>query len=72
MNYARLESSPRLQRLAEALADGREHSTLDLALRAGICAVNSAIAELRNNGYDIDCTRRGDLWFYRLHLNYIV
>lgn len=72
MNYARLESSPRLQRLAEVLADGREHSTLDLALRAGICAVNSAIAELRENGYDIDCQRRGDTWFYRLHLNFIV
>jgi biotin operon repressor len=72
MNYARLESSPRLKRLAEVLADGREHSTLDIALRAGICAVNSAVAELRENGYDIDCQRRGDTWSYQLHLNYIV
>lgn len=72
MNYARLESSPRLQRLAEVLADQREHSTLDLAMRAGICAVNSAIAELRANGYDIDCRRQGDTWLYRLHTNYIV
>lgn len=72
MNYARIENSPRLKRLAEVLADGREHSTLDLAMRAGICAVNSAVAELRENGYDIDCRRQGDLWLYRLHLNFIV
>lgn len=72
MNYARLENSPRLQRLAEVLADGREHSTLDLALRAGLCAVNSAVAELRENGYDIECRRQGDVWYYRLHLNYRV
>ncbi len=72
MNYARIENSPRLKRLAEVLADGREHSTLDLVGRAGICAVNSAVAELRENGYDIDCRRQGDTWLYRLNLNFIV
>jgi biotin operon repressor len=71
MNHARLESSHRLQRLAEALADGHEHSTLDLAMRAGICAVNSAVAELRANGYDIECRRQGEVWLYRLHTNTI-
>jgi len=25
----------------------------------------SIVAELRQNGYDIDCQRRGDKWFYR-------
>lgn len=71
MNYARLEHSPRLKRLAELLADGREHSTLDIVQRAEICAVNSAVAELRANGYDIACRRSGDTWHYRLDFNFI-
>jgi hypothetical protein len=71
MHYARIEHSPRLKRLAEVLADGREHSTLDLAMRASICAVNSAVAELRANGHDITCRRQGDTWFYRLNINHV-
>ena len=68
---ARLSRSPRLQAVLAALSDGRERSTLDLVHEAGVCAVNSCIAELRHNGYEIHCRvgkapggRR--IWLYKL------
>lgn len=66
MHAAKLENSARLHRTLKALSDGEEHSTLDLIQEAGICAVNSACSELRVNGYDIRCVRRGRYWYYRL------
>ena len=55
MHAARL-SSPRLRRaLAELRAAGGEISTWDLSRRAGICAVNSVVAELRAHGFEIAC-----------------
>ncbi|CQR43688.1 hypothetical protein THICB3320738 [Thiomonas sp. CB3] len=65
MHYARIDTSPRLQRVAALLADGRAYTTLDIVQAAGVCAVNSAIAELRWNGYSIECRREGDVWVYR-------
>ena len=65
MHAARIEDSPRLQRVAALLADGAEHSTLDIVAGAGVCAVNSIVAELRENGLQIACVRRGDVWFYQ-------
>lgn len=69
MHAARLDRSPRLQRVLDVLRDGREHSTLDLVRSAGVCAVNSCVAELRAQGHRIDCRvevadgeRR---WYYR-------
>ncbi len=66
MRAARIEHSQRLQRVAQILADGREHSTLDIVICASVCAVNSCIAELRQNGFRIACRRVGDVWYYRL------
>lgn len=67
MRAARIEHSPRLQRVAELLSDGRWYSTLDIIVGAGVCAVNSCVAELRANGLDIDCRRVGKERFeYRL------
>jgi hypothetical protein len=63
---ARLETSPRLQRVAALLSDGREYSTLDIVIGASVCAVNSCIAELRANGFRIACRRVGDVWYYRM------
>lgn len=57
IHAARLSSSDRLQRLLEYLRDGKEHTTLNIVLGANICAVNSAVAELRENGYLINCRR---------------
>lgn len=59
MHHARIENSPRLQRVAALLEDGRWHSTLDIMIGAGVCAVNSCIAELRENGLEIACRRVG-------------
>lgn len=65
MKSARLDSSERLQRVDQLLADGLEYSTLDIVYGAQVCAVNSIIAELRDNGRDIRCRREGNLWFYK-------
>lgn len=67
MKHASLETSARLQRVARLLEGGREYSTAEIVQHAEVCAVNSAIAELRENGLDIACRRQGDLWLYRLN-----
>lgn len=66
MNAATIENSDRLRRVLAVLSDGKERSTLDIIAYARVCAVNSCIAELRANGYNIRCRREGDKWFYRL------
>lgn len=66
MRSARLDHSPRLQRVLILLGDGLPHSTRDVVMRAKVCAVNSAIAELRDNGIPIRCWREGDIWYYQL------
>jgi hypothetical protein len=66
MNAASIESSDRLSRVLDLLSQGGEFTTLDIIKSANVCAVNSIIAELRQNGLDINCQRRGDKWFYRL------
>ena len=73
MHGASLERSPRLQRVLEILLDGREASTLEIALGARVCAVNSCVAELRENGFSIHCRQSSDsgerVWLYRLDLD---
>ena len=66
MNAADSTSSKRLQRLLRALSDGKEHSTLNLSRRAHVMAVSASVAELRENGFDVECQRRGKAWYYRL------
>lgn len=69
MHAARIEASERLQRVLKLLEDGQWHSTLDVVIGAGVCAVNSCIAELRANGYAIACRRVGRERFeYRLEV----
>lgn len=77
MHNASLESSPRLQRVLELLLDGRERSTLEIIAQARVCAVNSCVAELRENGFAIGCrqsrTRETSgsgerVWLYRLQM----
>lgn len=71
MRYGRLATSARLMRALRALqrADGAL-STLELARRARVCAVNSVVAELRANGAEITCridTSSGKKrWMYTL------
>jgi len=67
MHAARLEASARLQRVLALLEDGQWHSTLDIVMAAQVCAVNSCVAELRANGFRVDCRRVGRERFeYRL------
>jgi len=65
MRAANLESSKRLQRVHNVLMDGMKHTTRDLIRKAKVCAVNSIISELRENGMQIDCQRVGSRWFYQ-------
>ncbi len=67
MKHACLKTSARLQRVARLLEGGLEYTTAEIVAHANVCAVNSAIAELRENGLAITCRRQGDLWFYRLN-----
>ena len=66
MNAADFDSSDRLKRVHSLLSKGGEYTTLDIIQKAGVCAVNSIISELRQNGYDIACQRRANKWFYRM------
>lgn len=65
MNSAKIGTSERLQRVAQLLSDGKEHSTRDIVVGADVCAVNSVIAELRDNGHIIVCSRRDGNFYYR-------
>lgn len=67
MRFAKIEESARLQRVANLLSSGGEHSTLEIITKSRVCAVNSIVSELRRNGYVIACIRRNDRWFYRLN-----
>ena len=70
MNAASLSRSPRLKRVLAVLKRGGWWSTRELLGEAEVCAVNSCVAELRANGIQIECVRRGvreqSLFFYRL------
>ncbi|AJF07784.1 hypothetical protein [Geoalkalibacter subterraneus] len=61
IHYAKIDESERLQRAHRLLSDGAWHSTRDIMRAADVCAVNTVIAELRCNGYDIvtRCVGRG-------------
>ena len=72
MHYAKLDNSPRLQRVAALLADGQWRTTMEIIVGANVCAVNSAIAELRANGLAVESKREGDVWSYRRVPDYTV
>lgn len=61
IHYAQLEHSPRLQRLNAYLLEqnGRWRTTRDIIVGANICAVNTAVDELRCNGVAVDCRCAG-------------
>ena len=65
MNSAQLAKSKRLQRVLSVLSDREPHTTMELIIRANVCAVNSIVSELRDNGLDIRCQRQGDRWSYQ-------
>jgi len=65
MHYATMRSK-RLRAVREFLRDGKPRSTREIIHGAGVCAVNSAISELRRNGHEIRCYRVGDVFFYKM------
>ena len=72
MHFARLATSPRLQRLHAFLRDSLEHSTMEIALGARVCNPGTYISELRAQGAVIECRQtrseaRGErIWLYRM------
>lgn len=66
MNAAKLSKSTRLRRVMRVLRRGGAYTTRDIIRKANVCAVNSIIAELRQNGYRIGCRRVGMNWQYML------
>ena len=66
MHAATVDRSNRLKRLWGVLRDRKSHSTRDLMRKAHICAVSACVSELRQNGLDIACQRKGGTWYYRL------
>lgn len=66
MNAASIEKSNRLQRVDNLLSTGKKFSTLEIVKFAEVCAVNSVVAELRANGRQITCERKGDVWYYQM------
>lgn len=69
MHSAKLENSNRLQRVLRVLETGGRFTTRDIMQLAFVCAVNSCISELRDNGIKIDCKREGSNWSYWLAEN---
>lgn len=73
IHAARLDRSPRLQRVLHVLSDMQEYTTRDLIEKAAVCAVNTTIVELRHNlepyGIGINCrVVSKDVYGYRLTL----
>lgn len=58
IRYAKLATSKRLQRLLKFLSDLKPHTTREIFVGADITAVNTAVDELRENGFDIPCRLR--------------
>lgn len=56
MHAARIEDSPRLQKVLEFLRHKRAATTFEIIQGCNVCAVNSIIAELRANGYNVTCS----------------
>ena len=65
MHAASLHRSARLQRVDAFLADGAEHSTREIIIACDVCAVNSVIAELRENGRRIETRWHAGKCYYR-------
>jgi hypothetical protein len=66
MNAAKLENSNRLKRVAWHLSDNKKHSTREISHACNVQAVGSTVSELRSNGFDIECKRIGEYFYYKM------
>lgn len=69
IHAAKIENSPRLQRVQALLSDGQWHGTREIVLAADVCDVNSIMDELRAKPNELAiitrCVGRG-LYEYKL------
>jgi len=69
MHAARLEDSPRLQRVLAFLRRHGPATTIEIVKGCDVCAVNSIIAEIRANGFTVECHAvKGQRGVYRYEL----
>lgn len=70
IHAARVENSPRLRRVLALLRDrGTSGATsMEIIQEARTAAPAACVAELRDNGYRIDCKQEGRKWRYTLKL----
>ena len=71
MNAADWKRSARLRRVLEVLSDGAEHSTWEVQMAAHVCVVAVCVAELRQNGFPVECRRLSGgglapVWVYQM------
>ena len=59
IHAARVENSPRLQRVYDLMKDGKPRTTRQIIKEADVCAVNSIFSELEANGIKYKCNRIG-------------
>lgn len=70
MHAAKIEDSPRLQKVRDFLRRVGSATTFEIVLGCQVCAVNSIIAELRENGFKIKCEAvKGQKGVYRYILD---
>lgn len=69
MHAAKLEDSPRLQKVLNFLRFHGVRTTMEIMQGCHVCAVNSIIAELRENGFTINCNAvKGQRGVYQYQL----
>ena len=50
MHFAKIETSKRLQKVLKLLQDYKPRTTREIIQEADVCAVNSIIGKIRENG----------------------
>jgi hypothetical protein len=69
MHAAKIDDSPRLQKVRDFLRRNGSATTLEIIKGCNVCAVNSIIAELRANGFTVTCNAvKGQRGVYRYTL----
>jgi hypothetical protein len=67
MNVARLSKSLRLQLVLDYLQNRPNGATsMEIIQACRVVAPATVVSELRHQGYDIECQRKGDAWHYRM------
>jgi len=69
MHAAKIEDSPRLQKVRDFLRRQGSATTREISQACDVYAVNSIIAELRVNGFTVNCQAvKGQRGVYRYEL----